>query len=143
MSEEKEPKPKKLFQITITVWDDLEIDSEMHEFRDNPSGRGRPGKWRLTASEFVKRVEEVAGDYDALSAEWNKAIGKGVKELLGMTLMQRGSSSVAITKVETPTVKETEKPQEEKKSKKEKNKDETKKDDDYDQDLNNFTIDPE
>lgn len=82
-SEEKEPKPKKLFQIQITVWDDLETDAEMYEFRENPSKRGRPGKWRLKASDFVKRVGEVAGDYDLLLEEWSKAIGKGLKDTYG------------------------------------------------------------
>lgn len=74
MAVEKEPKPKKSFEAKITVWDDGEVDVEMYEYRDNPSGRGAPGKWRLSNKDFVKRIDEVLGDpkmlldttYDAL-----------------------------------------------------------------------------
>lgn len=67
--EQKEEKPKKMFTIVHTVWDDGEIDSEMYEFRKNPSGRGAPGKWRLGAKDFKRRVEEIFGDPASLSDE--------------------------------------------------------------------------
>lgn len=70
MSEvQKEEKPKKMFTIVHTIWDDGEIDSEMYEFRKNPSGRGAPGKWRLGAKDFKRRVEELFGDPANLSDE--------------------------------------------------------------------------
>ena len=72
--EEKEQKPKKLFTITHTVWDDGEIDSEMYEFRKNPSGRGAPGKWRLGKEDFKRRVGEVLGEFDLLVEDMNKNI---------------------------------------------------------------------
>jgi len=65
--EEKEEKPKKAFVVVHTIWDDGEIDTEMYEFRKNPSGRGAPGKWRLGAKDFKRRLEETLGDAETLA----------------------------------------------------------------------------
>lgn len=73
--EEKEQKPKKAFEIKVIVWEDGEIDSEMYEYRQNPSGRGAPGKWRLSANDFVRRVEESFGDPQSLLDQTYDAIG--------------------------------------------------------------------
>lgn len=77
MPEDQEEKPKKMFVITHTVWDDGEIDSEMYEFRKNPSGRGAPGKWRLGHADFRRRVEELLGDFGTIVDDMNSNIGVG------------------------------------------------------------------
>ena len=64
--DEKEQKPKKAFTVVHTVWDDGEIDTEMYEFRKNPSGRGAPGKWRLGKDDFTRRIEETLGDSEQI-----------------------------------------------------------------------------
>lgn len=133
MSEEKAEKPKKLFQFTVTVWDDGEIDSEMNEFRLNPSGRGRPGKWRLGANDFVRRIEEILGDYDRLAEEWNKALGKGAKQLLGLQLHANSGTSVPAT---TPVVAKNNKNS--KNEEKEEVEDESEDDEFKDMDLGEF-----
>lgn len=74
-NEEKEQKPKKLFTVVHTVWDDGEIDTEMYEFRKNTSGRGAPGKWRQGNKDFKRRVEEVLGDFDQIADQMNSQIG--------------------------------------------------------------------
>jgi hypothetical protein len=66
MQEEKEEKPKKLFVVTHIVWDDGEVDTEMSEYRKNPSGRGAPTKWRLGSKDFKRRIEETLGDADQI-----------------------------------------------------------------------------
>jgi hypothetical protein len=75
--EQEEAKPKKLFVVTHIIWDDTEIDTEMYEFRKNPSGRGAPGKWRLGAKDFKRRIEETLGDADQ--------IGEILEEHLALT----------------------------------------------------------
>jgi hypothetical protein len=78
MGEEKEPKPKKAFEIKVIIWDDGEIDSEMVEFRANPSGRGAPGKWRVNDTDFVRRIIETLGDPDTLLGTIHDMIGGAV-----------------------------------------------------------------
>lgn len=90
---EKEEKPKKAFEAKIVIWEDGEMDVEMYEYRQNPSGRGAPGKWRLKANDFVRRIEETLGDpkllldttYDAMGGlclddqELKNVVGEAVK----------------------------------------------------------------
>jgi hypothetical protein len=81
MSVEKEEKPKKAFVVVHTVWDDGEVDSELYEFRKNPSGRGAPGKWRLKPVEFVNRVGETLGDAATLVEEMTQNTGVSSAEI--------------------------------------------------------------
>ncbi len=73
--EQKEEKPKKMFVVVHTTWDDGEVDTEMYEFRKNPSGRGAPGKWRLGSKDFVRRVEELLGDADQIGEVMASNVG--------------------------------------------------------------------
>lgn len=81
MTIEKEEKPKKVFTITIDVYDSGDSEASMVEYRKSPSGLGRPKAWQLTNVDFVKRVEEVLGDYTSLLSDWNQLIGKDAKAL--------------------------------------------------------------
>jgi hypothetical protein len=87
MSEEdaKEQKPKKMFTITIDIYDSGDVDAIMCEYRKSASGLGRPQKWLLTAPDFVRRVEDLLGDYNKCLYEWNNAIGKEAKQYIDMT----------------------------------------------------------
>lgn len=90
---EKEEKPKKAFEAKIVIWEDGEMDVEMYEYRQNPSGRGAPGKWRLKSNDFVRRIEETLGDpkllldttYDAMGGlcldeqEVKNVVGDAIK----------------------------------------------------------------
>lgn len=109
MGIEKEEKPKKVFSITIDVYDSGDIDTSMVEYRKSPSGLGRPKAWQLTSNDFVRRVEEVLGDYDQFSEDWNKKIGKGAKQLLsfqmGSPTLQISTSPVEPKKEDTKTIK--------------------------------------
>jgi hypothetical protein len=58
---EREEKPKKLFTVVHTIWDDGEVDTELYQFRKNQSGRGAPGKWRLLPKEFKNCIEDTLG----------------------------------------------------------------------------------
>ena len=117
--EEKEQKPKKAFEIKVTVWDDGEIDSEMYEYRQNPSGRGAPGKWRLSANDFVRRVEESFGDPQSLLDQTYDAIG-------GVSLELRENQKQVVE-----VIKNTSKPAVEKIKPVEKIKEETSDDGDF------------
>jgi hypothetical protein len=75
--EQKEEKPKKMFVVVHTIWEDGEMDTEMYEFRKNQSGRGAPGKWRLNGADFSKRVEELLGDPSGLLEEMSDATHLG------------------------------------------------------------------
>lgn len=75
MAEEKEPKPKKQYEIKVIIWDDGEIDGEMYEYRQNKSGRGAPGKWRLPALDFVRRLEETLGDPEHILNDIHNIVG--------------------------------------------------------------------
>jgi hypothetical protein len=79
MPVEKEPKPKKAFEIKVVVWDDGEIDTELYEFRENPSGRGAPGKWRQNKTDFTRRIQETLADPAILLTDVYEKIG-GVEQ---------------------------------------------------------------
>lgn len=81
MAVEKEPKPKKAFEIKVVVWDDGEIDTELYEFRENPSGRGAPGKWRQNKTDFTRRIQETLADPAILLTDVYEKIG-GVEQAL-------------------------------------------------------------
>lgn len=78
MGEEKEPKPKKAFEVKVIIWDDGEVDAELNEYRPNPSGRGAPGKWRVNATDFIRRMEETLGDPEQLTDTIYEAIGGAI-----------------------------------------------------------------
>lgn len=97
MNEElKEQKPKKVFTITIDIYDTGDIDSSMVEHRMSPTGLGRPRKWEMTAVDFVKRVEEIYGNYEAMLEDCTKAIGKGSKDVLGFKANNVGGVQIAV-----------------------------------------------
>jgi hypothetical protein len=104
---EKEEKPKKSFEAKIVVWDDGEMDVEMYEYRQNPSGRGAPGKWRLKANDFVRRIEEVLGDPKLLLDTTYDAMGglcldeQEVKKVVGDTLKANKKQTPSVEVVET------------------------------------------
>jgi hypothetical protein len=111
--EEKEEKPKKAFEIKVIIWDDGEIDSELYEYRQNPSGRGAPGKWRLSANDFTRRMEETLGDPQLLLDATYDAIG-------GLTLeLQDAKKTVGsvINNAQVTVVKEETEPKPSKKKK--------------------------
>ncbi len=108
MAVEKEPKPKKSFEIRVVIWDDGEIDSELYEYRQNPSGRGAPGKWRLNKTDFVRRIQETLADpasnlledvYDMVGRD--VANGEDVKALVAATPTPSDSSKSEDYKVES------------------------------------------
>lgn len=78
MGVEKEPKPKKAFEIKVVVWDDGEVDTELYEYRPNPSGRGAPGKWRANSTNFVRIIEETLGDPEQLLLKVFDEIGGNI-----------------------------------------------------------------
>lgn len=101
MAVEKEPKPKKSFEAKIVVWDDGEVDVELYEYRDNPSGRGAPGKWRLSSKDFVKRIDEVLGDPRMLLDTTYDAMGGASLEIeAAHKKMNTPSVSAAVKPVE-------------------------------------------
>jgi len=136
-TEEKEEKPKKLFTITIDVYDTGDSDSSMVEYRKSASGLGRPRKWELTPGDFVRRVEETLGDYSSLLSDWNNLIGKSSKELAGLTLASLAASSAIASSntIKTVQVKDN---VETKKSKTKRNQNESESDMTEDMDFGSF-----
>lgn len=107
MGEEKEPKPKKAFEIKVVVWDDGEIDSELYEYRQNPSGRGAPGKWRLNKTDFVRRIEEtLANPASNLLEDVYDMVGRDVANTEEIKSLV--ASTPAATPVESKDEKESE-----------------------------------
>lgn len=106
--EEKEQKPKKAFEAKIVVWEDGEMDVEMYEYRQNPSGRGAPGKWRLKANDFVRRIEETLGDPKLLLDTSYDAMGglcldsQELKDIVGEAVNnnKKKANTPAVEKVE-------------------------------------------
>jgi hypothetical protein len=100
------------------------------------SGLGRPRRWELTAPDFVKRVEEILGDYNKCLYEWNNAIGKEAKQYLGIT------TTPQITHMSTDAVVTVEKKEDKKekppKSSKKETKEEPKSEEDDDDGFNNI-----
>ena len=130
--QEKEQKPKKMFTITIDIYDSGDVDSSMVEYRKSPSGLGRPRKWEMTAPEFVTRVEEILGDYNKCLADWNKAIGKEAKQFMGIAApsqMMAQASQASQSSVIAPVVIKKE---EKKDTKKDKPKKEDSEKDEFD-----------
>lgn len=112
MNEElKEQKPKKIFTITVDIYDTGDIDETLVEYRQNKTV-GRPKKWLLSAPDFVKRVEETYGNFDAMLEDCNKAIGKGSKDLLGFKANNVGGVEIKVVprlsepKKDVPEVKD-------------------------------------
>lgn len=137
-TEEKEEKPKKLFTITIDVYDSGDSDSSMVEYRKSASGLGRPRKWELTPGDFVRRVEETLGDYSSLLSDWNNLIGKSSKELAGLTLASLAASSAIASSNTIKTVQVKQGSQdnvETKKSKTKRNQNESESESDMTEDM--------
>jgi hypothetical protein len=56
--EEKPQKPKKFAEMTLTIWDDAELDLDCVRFIKTGSGRGAPKKVvMLDKTEFLSEVE--------------------------------------------------------------------------------------
>lgn len=136
MSEEdaKEQKPKKMFTITIDIYDSGDVDSSMVEYRKSASGLGRPRRWELSAPDFVRRVEELLGDYNKCLYEWNNAIGKEAKQYLGITTTPQIThvSTDAVVTVEKKEDKKETPPKASKKESKKESKEELKSEDEDD-----------
>lgn len=99
MNEEKENnKPKKLFEVKFTVWDDAEIDGELYEYRKTSSGRGAPGKWRMNGKDFRRRVEETIGDHEDILITFGEIAGKDISGIY-----KSDKSSVEKTKKQNET----------------------------------------
>jgi hypothetical protein len=56
----KPPKPKKAFEINITVWDDAEITTKLNEYVQKE--RGAPEKWLRKPDQFVSSVKDRISD---------------------------------------------------------------------------------
>jgi hypothetical protein len=101
MPDEKEDnKPKKLFEVKFTVWDDAEIDGELYEYRKTNSGRGAPGKWRMNGKDFKRRVEETIGDHADILTTFGEIAGKDISGIYK-------SENPSAEKVEKPKNKES------------------------------------
>lgn len=127
MAEEKEPKPKKQYEIKVIIWDDGELDSELTEYRQNKSGRGAPGKWRLTATDFVRRMEETLGEPEHILNDIHNIIGGANVD--SQEVRKLVAEEIKDGKQVVEQVKETEEAPKNKKSKKAKGNEETAGDD--------------
>jgi hypothetical protein len=131
MSVEKEEKPKKVYQIVYTVWDDGALDTEIYHFKKSGTGRGAPGKWRLNAEQFRLSFEETLGSFPTIVADFNAGIGLNTIQAVkypGVTLQSDQK------KVETTPQPQPEKKSESKTDKKKKEES----DDDLDMDFGAF-----
>lgn len=52
----KPPKPKKAFEVTITVWDDADITTKLVEFIKKE--RGAPEKWMRKPDQFNAAIKD-------------------------------------------------------------------------------------
>jgi hypothetical protein len=58
--EQAPPKPKALFKMEFTIWDDGEITRDLVEKVQGE--RGAPKAWRLEPRDFASSVKQVVGD---------------------------------------------------------------------------------
>lgn len=63
----KPQKPKKAFELTVTVWDDGEITNKMVEFIKKE--RGAPEKWMRKPEQFNASIKEKISDNPVLLLE--------------------------------------------------------------------------
>lgn len=103
--EEKEQKPKKMFEIHHIIYDDGEIDTSISEYRKSNTGRGAPGKWRLNSRDFKRRCEEILGEHDQIVKLLIDHIGDG-------KIISSSNSSPVITMVEDEKIEKLYKPKE-------------------------------
>jgi hypothetical protein len=82
-----EGKPKKSFTVIHTVWDDGEIDTELYQWVQNPSGRGAPGKWRKKPEEFIKALEDTLGSPKLLIEDMVSNTGMSLTQIVGANIV--------------------------------------------------------
>jgi hypothetical protein len=63
----KPQKPKKAFEITVTIWDDGEISHKPVEFIKKE--RGAPEKWMRTPAQFNASIKEKISENPTLLLE--------------------------------------------------------------------------
>jgi hypothetical protein len=71
----KPPKPKKAFEVVVTVWDDGEIATKCSEFIKKE--RGAPEKWLRKPAEFNAAIKSKVSDNPVVLIE-HIAEGMGV-----------------------------------------------------------------
>jgi hypothetical protein len=71
----KPQKPKKAFEVTVTVWDDGEITNKLVEFIKKE--RGAPEKWLRKPPEFNEAIKKNISENPVLLLE-NIAEGLGI-----------------------------------------------------------------